>query len=310
MFAIEMASQGREVIAFIGLGQMGQPMARRLIEAGYVVRSYDRSAQAQETFRATGNETANSARDACANASVVITMLPNGDVVRDALLEGSAITAAVADALVIDMSSSAPFQTRELGYKLKSFGFSLIDAPVSGGVRRAIDGSLAIMVGGEASCIERARPILEVLGRTIRTVGPLGAGHAMKALNNYVSAAGLVAACEAVIVGRSFGLDPETIVDVLNASTGRNNSTEAKMKPFVLSESFASGFSMALMAKDIKTAADLSLSLNADAEGILTAAELWNRASESLGPGTDHTAIFQFLAARLASPKRLPDVKS
>jgi 3-hydroxyisobutyrate dehydrogenase len=118
----------------------------------------------------------------------------------------------------------------------------------------------------------------------------------MKALNNYVSAAGLVAACEAAIVGREFGLSPETIVDILNASTGRNNSTETKMKPFVLSGTFGSGFSMALMAKDIETAADLSKSIGTDAEGIATAAKLWRKASDHMGPGTDHTAIFRYLA--------------
>jgi 3-hydroxyisobutyrate dehydrogenase len=144
-------------------------------------------------------------------------------------------------------------------------------------VKRALSGTLAIMAGGEVGSIERARPILEAMGQSLFVVGPLGAGHAMKALNNYVSAAGLVAACEAVIVGQSFGLDPQTVVDVLNVSTGRN-------------------FSMALMAKDIETAADLSSNIGADADGIRAAALLWRKASETLGPGTDHTAIFRYLA--------------
>jgi 3-hydroxyisobutyrate dehydrogenase len=283
-------------MAFIGLGQMGQPMARRLVEAGYSVRCYDLSEHARETLRAAGGIAAASTCEACAGSSVIITMLPNGNVVRDALLGGNAIARAAAGALVIDMSSSAPLQTRELGRELQKSGVGLIDAPVSGGVRRAVDGSLAIMAGGEPASVERARPVLEVMGRTILAVGPLGAGHAIKALNNYVSAAGLVAACEAVIVGQSFGLDPGTIVDVLNASTGRNNSTDVKMKPFVLSGSFASGFSMALMAKDIKTAAELSRDLDTDAEGILSASQLWNEASQSMGPAADHTAIYRYLS--------------
>jgi 3-hydroxyisobutyrate dehydrogenase len=134
------------------------------------------------------------------------------------------------------------------------------------------------------------------MGKSILKVGELGAGHAMKALNNYVSAAGLVAACEAVIVGQSFGLDPDMIVDALNVSSGRNNSTETKMKPFVLSGSFGSGFSMGLMAKDVTIAASLSRSINAPANGLLAAADFWSAAAKAMGPSTDHTAIFKYIA--------------
>ncbi len=153
------------------------------------------------------------------------------------------------DALIIDMSSSVPVDTQSLGKTLAERGIGLVDAPVSGGVRRAIDGTLAIMAGGDAALVERARPVLQAMAKSVFATGPLGSGHAMKALNNYVSAAGLVAACEALLVGRRFGLQPDTIIDVLNASTGKNNSTDVKMKQFVISESFASGFSLALMAK-------------------------------------------------------------
>jgi 3-hydroxyisobutyrate dehydrogenase len=298
-----MSGPSLEVIAFIGLGQMGGPMARRLIGAGYSVRCYDLAEDARQPLQDAGGIATRSAREVCAEASIVITMLPNGNVVREVLLGDNALVSAAAGALVIDMSSSAPLQTRRLGRDLHELGFDLIDAPVSGGVKRAVDGSLAIMVGGEPASLQRGRPVLEVMGRTILAVGPLGSGHAMKALNNYVSAAGLVAACEAVIVGQSFGLDPHTIVDVLNASTGRNNSTDVKMKPFVLSGSFASGFSTALMAKDIKTAAELSRNLHIDAQGILGASQLWNEAAQSLGPGADHTAIFKYLLEHTLRPK-------
>jgi 3-hydroxyisobutyrate dehydrogenase len=292
------SSPARETIGFLGLGQMGQPMARRLVEAGHSVRAFDLSGPARAGFVAGGGAEAASPAEACDGASLVITMLPNGKIVRQALLEPNALGGAQPGALVIDMSSSAPLQTRALGVELEALGHSLIDAPVSGGVKRAVAGMLAIMAGGEPAAIDRARPTLRVFGQSIFVVGPLGAGHAMKALNNYVSAAGLAAACEAVIVGRSFGLDPETIVDILNVSTGKNNSTDVKMKPFVLSGTFGSGFSMALMAKDIETAADLSKSLGASAVGIAAAARLWRKASDASAPGTDHTAIFNYLALR------------
>ena len=194
------------------------------------------------------------------------------------------------------MSSSAPVGTRELAEALATKGISIIDAPVSGGVRRATDGSLAIMVGGDAAIIAAVRPILEAMGKSIFETGPIGSGHAMKALNNYVSAAGLTAACEALQVGEKFGLDPVLMTDILNVSTGRNNSTEMKLKPFVIPKNYASGFSLALMAKDLRTADDLARYLGVPAPLSRACADLWNEALEALGPQADHTAIDQFVS--------------
>lgn len=284
-------------IAFVGLGQMGLPMSRKLMEAGFDVRGNDLSAAAREAFQQQGGHAFASPREAASGATVLITMLPNSAVVREALLgAGQAAAALQPGALVVDMSSAAPLDTRQLGEELAARGLSLVDAPVSGGVQRAALGTLAVMVGGTAADIERARPVLAAMGKSVFVTGPLGSGHALKALNNYVSAAGLAAASEAVIVGQRFGLDASTIVDVLNVSTGRNNSTETKMKPFVLSGSFGSGFSMALMAKDIRTAADLATQLGQTMPGIERTAQMWERASAALGKGADHTAIHRFLA--------------
>ena len=281
---------------FIGLGQMGLPMSRRLIEAGVAVRGFDLSAAARDGFASQGGQSCASAAEAARGQNVLITMLPTGAHVRAVLLEEAA-AALAPGALVIDMSSSAPLGTRALGEDLAARGIALIDAPVSGGVRRAITGQLAIMAGGATSDIARARPLLQAMGSTVFETGALGSGHAMKALNNYVSAAGLAAACEAVLVGERFGLDPDVIVDVLNASTGRNNSTEVKLKPFVLSGSYASGFSVALMAKDLRTAADLAAALGEPARVLAGTAALWEQAVRVLGPSADHTAIHRFLAA-------------
>ncbi|MBE7248431.1 MAG: NAD(P)-dependent oxidoreductase, partial [Actinomycetospora chiangmaiensis] len=196
-------------------------------------------------------------------------------------------------ALVIDMSSSAPVGTRELAQDLARAGIRLVDAPVSGGVKRAVDGTLAIMVGGgEANAV---RPLLDCLGTSIFETGPIGSGHAMKALNNYVSAAGLTAACEALRIGASFGLDPALMTDILNVSTGRNNSTEVKLKPFVIPKTYASGFSMALMAKDLRTADDLARHEGVPAPLSGAVAALWQDALAELGAGADHTAIDAFL---------------
>lgn len=274
---------------------MGQPMAARLIGAGFAVRGADASQAAREAFAQRGGKAFATAREACEGVSLVITMLPNGAIVRDVLRSVADVLGP--DALVIDMSSSAPMGTRALAEEMKARGIGLIDAPVSGGVRRAADGSLAIMAGGEPAQIERARPLLEAMGKSIFATGAVGSGHAVKALNNYVSAAGLQAACEAALIARQFGIDGNVLVDVLNASTGRNNSTEVKMKPFILSGSFASGFSMALMAKDLETAKGLADELGLDAGVLKDTARLWSEASKALGNGADHTEIYRHLAA-------------
>jgi 3-hydroxyisobutyrate dehydrogenase len=218
--------------------------------------------------------------------------------VREAVLGGQGVADVLAKgALIIDMSSSVPVDTQSLGKDLAARGIGLIDAPVSGGVKRAVDGSLSIMAGGDAALVERAKPVLQAMAKSVFATGPLGSGHAMKALNNYVSAAGLVAACEALLVGRRFGLQPETIIDVLNASTGKNNSTEVKMKQFVISETFASGFSLALMAKDLRIAADLSKLVGLDPSHAETIASLWENAKATLEKNADHTDIYRFIAS-------------
>lgn len=285
-------------IALIGLGQMGLPMAKRLLGAGFTVHGADPAETARAAFTEAGGKAFSSAAEAAEGAGAVITMLPNGKVVRDVLLGSGGVAARLAKgALVIDMSSSAPTDTTSLAADLAPLGLALVDAPVSGGVKRAIDGSLAIMAGGPEAAVERARPMLAAMGKSIFATGPAGSGHAMKALNNYVSAAGLIAACEALLVGGRFGLQPETIVDVLNASTGRNNSTEVKMKPFVISEAFNSGFSLALMAKDLRIAADLADHLDLPLPQIQSVATLWEAAKAGLEPGADHTEIHRHLRA-------------
>lgn len=287
-------------IGFIGLGQMGTPMAARLAQAGFSVKAYDRAEAARRGFEAAAGVAAvDSAGAACRGVAAVITMLPDGRAVREALCgAGSAqgaLAGAAAGTCVVDMSSSSPVDTLALAEALRAGGFAVADAPVSGGVKRALDGTLAIMLGGDAAVARRIMPLLAALGGAIFRTGPLGSGHAMKALNNYVSAAGLAAAAEAVIVGSHFGLDPLVIVEVLNASTGRNNSTENKLKQQVLSGEFASGFALGLMAKDLRTAADIARHLGVAAPLAEACDRLWSAADAALGAGADHTEIFRYL---------------
>jgi 3-hydroxyisobutyrate dehydrogenase len=274
-------------VAVVGLGNMGRPMAASLMRAGYAVTGYDLSPAARERFAQAGGRAAAEIAGAVARAAVVIALLPDGKAVRAAVSEMRPHLSP--DTIVIDMSSSAPLGTRELGAELKAAGFAFIDAPVSGGVKRALDASLAVMAGGDAAVIDRVEPVLAAMGKDIFRTGPLGSGHAMKALNNYVSAAGLTAAVEALAVGQKFGLDPNVMTDVLNASSGRNNTTENKLKQFIISKTFNAGFSMALMAKDVRTADELGAAIGVATPLAEACAVLWNEALERLGPGADHT---------------------
>lgn len=282
-------------IAVIGLGNMGRPMAACMTRAGYRVVGFDTSADARKTFSEAGGNAAATADEAVKDAAAIVTLLPDGKIVR-AAVEGIK-TQLKPGTVLIDMSSSAPVGTRDLGEELIALGLEFIDAPVSGGVKRAIDGSLAIMAGGSAATIDRADPILKAMGKLIFRTGPLGSGHAAKALNNYVSAAGLAAAVEALAIGNRFGIAPDVLVDVLNASTGRNNSTENKLKQFVIPENFTSGFGLALMAKDIRTADDLAHQIGIPSPLADQVAALWDAALATLGPTADHVEIGRYLTA-------------
>ena len=277
---------------------MGLPMARNLSRAGYRIAAHDLNRDALDrTCEGTGAEAPGSLKAIGESCEAVIAMLPDGKAVREVVLGsgGDCLLAGLArESVLIDMSSSSPVGTRELGARLAERGVAMLDAPVSGGVRKAADATLSIMVGGDASVIARCRSLLEAMGKQIFLTGPLGSGHAMKALNNYVSAAGLAAAAEAVLAGQRFGLEAKNVVDILNASTGMNNSTLNKFHQFILSRAFNSGFSLDLMVKDLKTAVEIAHATGSPAPFAAACLEAWSEAQASLGPGADHTAVVRY----------------
>jgi 3-hydroxyisobutyrate dehydrogenase len=193
--------------------------------------------------------------------------------------------------ILVDMSSGAPAVTQKIAGDLGVIGVPVVDAPVSGGVSRAVTGELAIMTGGEATALDHVDPLLRAMGTTIHRIGPVGAGQAMKALNNLVSAGGFLMAVEALVIGQQFGLDPLVMTDVLNASTGMNNSTQKKLKQFVLSRKFDSGFSLDLMVKDLSIALEVGRNGSAPTPFSALCREMWASAASLLGKGQDHTAI-------------------
>ena len=287
-------------IAFVGLGLMGVPMAKNLLKAGYQIAGFDLNQEVAVKFSGEkGFQFVSSPEQAIQDANLTILMLPDSAII-DTLLWGSNGSEGIATQLrknsyLIDMSSSSPISSKENNQKLEKLGIQFIDAPVSGGVKKAIDGSLAIIVGGKKEYFEDVHPLLECMGKSIVHVGDAGAAHAVKALNNYVSAAGLIAASEALNAAKRFGLDPHVVNQVFNASTGRNNTTENKVENFMLNDAFNSGFSLALMRKDVQIALNFIENMNCYAnlakQCVLTAKE----ADEKLGKGADHTAMFDYV---------------
>jgi len=275
-------------VGFIGLGNMGWPMASNLLAAGYDVVVHDADPARAEAFAAQqGGRVCTGPADFGA-VEALITMLPDDRIVAAALLDAGVAAALPQGAVVIDMSSSNPIGTRRLGEKLPA-GVALVDAPVSGGVPRAQDGTLSIMVGGTDEAVAQAMPLLEVLGERIFRTGTLGSGHAMKALNNYLAAAAYSAATEALAIGRRFGLDPETMFDIVNTSTGRSFSSEVVLRNNVVTGEYATGFALGLLAKDVGIAADLAEELQVDTPTLELVSRRWAEAAVALGPGADHS---------------------
>jgi 3-hydroxyisobutyrate dehydrogenase len=288
-------------VGFVGLGRMGAPMAERLAGGGVPLVLFDlRTDTLHAVAQRCGATAATSLAQVARSSDVVISMLPDGRAVRDAVCGVAAADDKLLDGLrsgtiFVDMGSSAPAGTRALGAILAERGILMLDAPVSGGVPRAQTGTLSIMVGGDAGAVRTCRPLFGLLAAHVFETGGLGSGHAMKALNNLVSAAGLLVSAEALLIGRRFGLDAALMIDVLNASSGRNNSTETKFKQFILSRSFASGFALDLMVKDLKAAIELAEETETPAPLSTRCCELWAAAQGTLEPGSDHTAVVRWL---------------
>lgn len=277
-------------IAFAGIGNMGWPMAANLVKAGFEVTVCDAVPGRAASFAAeTGAKAATTPAEAAAGAEAVVIIVPTSKQVAEAV--EAMLPSLAKGTLVIDMTSGQPGRTREIAAMLAGHGVAMIDCPVSGGVPRAKTGQLALMAGGEEAEIDRAEPVLKAMGTSIHRCGPIGAGQAMKALNNLVSAGGYLIGIEALLIGQRFGLDPAKMVDVLNASTGMNNSTQKKFKEYVLSRRFDAGFGLDLMVKDLSIALEVGRETTTPTPFAALCREMWASAAAMLGPGADHTAV-------------------
>ncbi len=285
---------------YVGIGNMGGPMAANLARTGSEVIIGDLNTAAVEAFT-TEHETAWPANGLAAvgqDVDAVFTCLPNGKIVREAVLGDGGVAEGMAEgSILVDMSSSSPMGTIELGKELADRGIRMVDAPVSGGVPRAIEGTIAIMVGGAKEDIEKVRPALDAMGGQIFETGDLGSAHAMKAINNVLSATNFVVGVEALVIGKKFGLDPENMVDILNFSSGKNSATEGKLKQYVLSRGFDSGFSMDLMIKDVATALDLAHEMGVPWMVGGTIYEMYQAARNHMIDNADNSDIARWIEA-------------
>jgi len=284
-------------LGFIGLGAMGQPMSRRLLEAGFQLVVYDLRSEAIQALVRKGAAAASSAKEVAEKCRKVITIVPNSEAVEQVVLgPGGFLEGARPADVLIEMTSAYPPSTLKVHQALAAKGISMIDAPVSGGVVGAEAGTLSIMVGGEEALFEECRPILSVMGKNLFYIGGIGSGHTLKALNNFLSATTLAATSEAVIMAAKLGLDPQRVIEVLQVSTGRSYSTELKFPKFVLPRTFNSGFALDLMYKDIDTVTRMAKEYKIPMFLANLVQQLFGYAlSRGGGQKEDHTVIFSYL---------------
>ena len=242
---------GHENIGFIGLGIMGKPMVRNLLKAGYIPRVYNRSQAAVGELVAEGASAASSAKNVAEQSDIVITMLPDSpDVEAVVLGENGVLEGAKEGLLLIDMSTISPVVTRKVAAELGKAGVRMLDAPVSGGDKGAIAGTLSIMVGGDTKDFERALPVFEAMGKTIRHCGPVGSGQVVKACNQIVVALVIEAVSEALVLGSKAGVSPYVILEVLSGGLAQNRVMDLR-GPTMVKHDFKPGFKARLHRKDM-----------------------------------------------------------
>lgn len=287
---------GKERVGFIGLGAMGQPMSRRLLEAGFHVVGCDIRPEAVKAFVQRGGEAASSPKEVAAGCRKVITIVPNSEAVDQVIFgAGGLLEGVKAGDLLMEMTSAYPPSTLKVHQALSARGVSMIDAPVSGGVVGAEAGTLSIMVGGDESVFQSCRPILSVMGKNLFYLGGVGSGHALKAINNFLSATTLAATSEALIMAGKLGLSPQRVIEVIQVSTGRSYSTELKFPKFILPGTFNSGFAMDLMYKDIDTVTRMAKEYKVPMFIANMVQQIYGYAmAQGAGKG-DHTEIFRYL---------------
>lgn len=275
-------------IGFVGVGVMGSAMARHLAAAGHTLTLYDLDAKAarRAARNIPGAAVAKSPRDVGENSDIVITMLPNGEAVRACVEADDGLAAGMKPGtLLIDCSSAEPWLTRQTAKTLARRGIDMIDAPVSGAQEGAETATLVFMCGGSDTALKRAKPTLKLMGTHIFHLGPIGAGHTMKTVNNLATALTCLGTAEAMIIGKAHGLEPSSMIDVLNVSTGQSFVTSRKYGPQVVGRRFDDAFKLSLMRKDVAIALTLADEGRLDLPVSKLGKKLWSDADAAMGEG-------------------------
>ncbi|MDR3167969.1 MAG: 2-hydroxy-3-oxopropionate reductase [Treponema sp.] len=281
------------IVGFIGLGIMGRPMAKNLINAGYKLAVYDKFAKFDDLV-ALGAEGAASNREVASKSDIIITMLPNSPHVKEAVLGPDGVIEGVkSGAVVVDMSSIAPAASQEVGAALKTKGVSFLDAPVSGGEPKAIDGTLAIMAGGDREVFERVKPILEKMGSSVTLVGDIGSGNVTKLANQIIVALNIAAVSEAFVLAAKAGVDPESVFAAIKGGLAGSTVMNAKV-PMILEGNFKPGFRIELHIKDLQNALDTAHNLGAPIPLTASVMETLQSLKTDGFAANDHSAIVRF----------------
>lgn len=283
-------------LGFVGLGNIGEPICRCLLGAGYDVAVHDADPRAVSRLADTAAEMCDGPEDLAVRAEVILLSLPDSSVVEEVVAgEHGLITKLSPGQTVIDTSSSQPSSTRTLARTLSEIGVRMLDAPVSGGVAKAREGRLSVMVGGDEETYRRCRGILDTFGERVARVGDHGAGHLVKALNNMLSATTLLSAAEAMVLAEQAGIEPATFLEVINASNGRSYSTEVKFPEYILDRSFDDGFSLGLMVKDLGVAIQAAKDAGYPLLTGSLVAQIWRMAANNGYGPKGHTSIYDFV---------------
>jgi len=290
-----MAAEAKDTIGFIGVGRMGQPMAARLLAAGHPVVAFDTQGQALGAIAAKGAHTAASPAEVAARSEIVMTSLPTPAIVRAVALGADGIASGAKVRLLVDLSTTGPTVAAEIAAVLAARGIVAVDAPVSGGVGGAEKGTLAVMLSGAPEACDRLAPVLAAIGRVFRIGDQPGMGQMMKLINNLMSATATAAMSEAMVLGVKYGLDPYTMVDVINAGTGRSTASEDKFPRSILPRTFAHGFSLGLMTKDVNLCIAEADALQVPMWIGNAVRQLWNYGLAQGGPDQDFTHLITHL---------------
>lgn len=281
-------------IGFIGLGIMGKPMSKNLLKAGYGLVVYDHHDASIKELVSMGAEEGFSAKDVAERSDVIITMLPNSPNVKSVVLgEDGVLEGAKKGLIIIDMSSIAPSVSKEIAGKAVEYGVEMIDAPVSGGEPKAIDGTLSIMVGGKKKVYDKCYEILSKMGTSIVLCGDIGAGNTTKLANQVIVALNIAAMSEALVLGKKAGVDPEIIYKAIRGGLAGSTVLDAKV-PMILDRNFKPGFKIDLHIKDLENAIETGHEVGAPLPLTSQVMEMLQALKVDGKGQKDHSAIVQF----------------